>query len=179
MSRISPVSLHEADEEVKEIYGQLEKKMGKVLNIFSHMGNSPAALKGFLALSDAANQTSLPAKIREQVALVVGQINHCNYCLSAHTELAKHAGLESPEILLSRKGDSSDPKIKAILKFVKGVVENKGRVSNQEVATLKTAGVNDQEIVEIILLIALNVFTNYFNLVIDPEIDFPRAQELT
>lgn len=179
MSRVKPVNVEEAKGEVKNLYDSLQQKMGKVINIFLNMGNSAATLKGFLALSDAANQTSLSPKLREQLALIVGQSNHCQYCLSAHTMLAKGAGMNEQDILKARHGESQDPKDQAILKFAKQVVENRGNVSNQDVASLKTAGVNDTELVEVILLIIVNMFTNYFNLITDPKIDFPLAPELS
>lgn len=178
MSRIKSLSVQEAKGEVKDLYQNLEKKMGKVLNIFLNMGNSPATLKGFLNLSEAANQTSIPPELREQIALIVGQANQCQYCLSAHTTLAKGLGISDQIIMKARHGESQDPKSQAILKFAKMVVENRGHISNQEVANLKAAGVSDKELVEIILLINVNMFTNYFNLITDPIIDFPKAPAL-
>lgn len=179
MSRVKPINVEEAKGEVKELYQDLEKKMGKVINIFLNMGNSAATLKGFLSMSEAANQTTIPPKVREQIALIVGQTNHCQYCLSSHTTLAKGLGINDQDILRARHGESQDPKSQAILKFAKAVVENRSHISNQDVACLKAAGVNDTELVEIILLININMFTNYFNLITDPKVDFPIAPEIS
>lgn len=179
MSRVKPVSVEEAKGEVKELYHSLQQKMGKVLNIFLHMGNSAATLKGYLSLDDLVQQTSLSPKLREQIALVVGQTNHCQYCLSAHTLLAKEKGLSEQDILKARHGESQTAKNQAILKFAKQVAENRGYVPNQDIASLKAAGVSDTELVEILLVIILNLFTNYFNLITDPPIDFPLAPELS
>jgi uncharacterized peroxidase-related enzyme len=178
MSRVRPVNVEEAKGEVRDIYQALEKKMGKVVNIFLNMGNSAATLKGFVNLNEVAEQTSLSPKLREELALVVGQTNHCQYCLSAHTAIAKGLGMNEQDILKARHGESQDPKTQAILKFAKTVVENRGHLSNQDVASVKAAGVNDTELVEVILLIIVNMFTNYFNLITDPKVDFPPAPEL-
>lgn len=179
MPRIKPVASTEAKGEVREIYQGLEKNMGKVINIFQNMGNSATTLKAFLGLSEAANHTSIPPKLREQIALIVGQANHCQYCLSAHTALAKGLGMADPDILKARRGESVEAKGQAILKFAKTVVEKRGNVSDQEVSSLKAAGVTDAELVEVILVIVVNMFTNYFNLITDPKIDFPAAPELS
>jgi len=179
MSRINEVKPEQAQKEVKDIYKSLEQKMGRVPNIFLNMGNSAAVLKGYLGLSDAVGQTSLPPKLREEIALIVSQANNCRYCLSAHSAIAKGLGVPDQEVLLARQGQAKDPKTQAILKFAKSVVENRGNVSNQDVASLKAAGVTDQQVVEIILIIALNMFTNYFNHITDPKIDFPVAPELS
>jgi uncharacterized peroxidase-related enzyme len=178
MTRVQSISKETAQKNVQDIYAAIEKKMGKVPNIFLNMGNSAAVLKGYLGMSEAAAQTSLSPKVRELIALVVGQANNCNYCLSAHTAIAQHEKIGDQEILLARKGESHDAKTQAILAFAKHVIEKKGHASEQEVAALKKAGVSDAELVEIILVISLNMFTNYFNHITDPKIDFPLAPNL-
>lgn len=178
MTRVKPIQEDTAEAEVSVIYKGIKSKMGKVPNIFLNMGNSPAVLKGYLGLSDAAGHTSLSPKLRELIALTVGQANNCGYCLSAHTAIAQGSGVSDQEILSARKGAAKDAKTQAILAFAKIVVEKKGLVTDQDVATLKAAGVSDSEIVEIILVITLNIFTNYFNHITDPKIDFPVAPKL-
>jgi uncharacterized peroxidase-related enzyme len=179
MARTKPVTPDQAKDAVKKIYDTLQQKMGgKVINIFQHMGIAPATLKGFMGLSAAENETSLSPKLREEIALTIAQVNHCNYCLSAHTVIAGGLGVPSTQILQARKGESPDPKTQAILKFVKVVVEKRGQVNDQDVSALKAAGVNDKELVELILVILVNMFTNYFNNIVDTPIDFPQAPKV-
>lgn len=175
MSRIQAINPETATGELKAVYDGMQKGIGKVPNIFRHMGNSPVALQAFLALSQAMNRTKLSAKLREQIALIVGQENRCGYCLSAHSAIGKGAGLSDEEISKARLGDSADPKSKAILHFAKVVVDKKGHVSDEDVSALKNAGVTDEELVDVILAIHVNMFTNYFNHIVDPAIDFPLA----
>lgn len=179
MSRVDTVPSEKAQPVVQELYKAIEKKMGKVPNIMQTMGHSPAVLKGYLNLNEAVNQTSLNPKLREEIAIIVGQTNQCNYCLSAHSTIAKGAGLSDQEILQARKALSQDPKTQAILAFAKTVVEKKGAVNDQDVDNLKAKGVSDSELTEIILTISLNMFTNYFNHITDPKIDFPVAPKLS
>ncbi|WP_342018544.1 hypothetical protein [Methyloceanibacter superfactus] len=49
-------------------------------------------------------------------------------------------------------------------------------MSNADLETVKAAGFTNGEVIEIVANVALNVFTNYFNNVAEPDIDFPRAQ---
>lgn len=178
MSRIKSITKNEAKEPVKTIYTEIEKKLGKIPNIFLNMGNSPVVLQGFLALSDAASHTNLSPQLREEIALIVAETNKCNYCLAAHTTIAQGAGLSLNQTLEARKGSSSDLKNQAILHFTKRVVETKGLISDHDVTTLKTAHISDTELTEIILVIMVNMFTNYFNHITDPAIDFPEAPKL-
>lgn len=179
MSRVETLAKDKAAPAVQELYKIIEKKMGRVPNLMQTMGHSPAVLKGYLALSEAVNQTSLNPKLREEIAIIVGQTNQCNYCLSAHSAIAKAAGISDQEIMDARKAHSNDSKTQAILTFAKIVVEKKGAVNDQDVADLKANGVNEAELTEIIMTIALNMFTNYFNHITDPKIDFPVAAKLS
>jgi alkylhydroperoxidase family enzyme len=40
-------------------------------------------------------------------------------------------------------------------------------------ASVREAGATDAELLEVVALVALNIFTNYLNIVADTEIDFP------
>jgi AhpD family alkylhydroperoxidase len=138
------------------------------------MANSPALLAGYIGLNAALNGGVLPAKIRESIALAVGQENSCGYCLSAHTYLAEHvARLGSEAIVDARKAVSDDPKTAAILEFAIAVTRSRGQVEPEVTDRVRAAGVSDAEIAETVGHVALNVLTNYFNNFADVEIDFP------
>lgn len=175
MPRINSVTPEEAGPKVKLIFDALKKKNGKIANIFLHMGTAPAVLEGYVALSDAANHTSLNPLIREQIALAVSQSNQCNYCLSAHTAIGKAAGLKEDEILSARKGVAKAPKEQALLTFAKLIAEKNGKIEDKDLEALKKAGVNDEEILDVLLVVIQTTFTNYFNHLADPQIDFPKV----
>lgn len=59
------------------------------------------------------------------------------------------------------------------MKFAVAVVQNRGHVTDADVAAVKQAGFDDAEIVEIVLHVALNTLTNFINEVAGTEIDFP------
>jgi uncharacterized peroxidase-related enzyme len=178
MSRVKLIADPEVAGTVAEHYATIRAQHGGIPNIFRAMANSPAVLEGFLGLARAAKKSSIPAVLSEKIALSVGQINRCRYCISAHAVAAGNAGLTSEEISAARRGDSSDPREQAILTFVRLIVENRGWVSDEQVQMLRSVGVSDKELVEIVLLVSTNMFTNYFNHVTEPEVDFPSAPEL-
>ncbi len=180
MSRIMKVqATNETQQETLSLLKTLEKKMGRVPNIFLHMAQSPITLQTYLTLSESASKLSLSPMLQEKIALKCAEANQCHYCLSAHTAIAKAKGLTDEDILLSRKGSSPQKKEEAILDFVKKIIEKKGHVSEEDVTLLKAEHVTDQEVVEIILVTVLNMFTNYFNNIVKPEIDFPKVSDLS
>jgi alkylhydroperoxidase family enzyme len=58
---------------------------------------------------------------------------------------------------------------------VRKVVQDRGHVTDEELAEVRRAGYSDGEIVEIVAHVALNIFTNYFNQVAETDIDFPAV----
>lgn len=55
------------------------------------------------------------------------------------------------------------------------MVVARGQVSDDELQKLRAAGYTDGEVVELIAHIALNTFTNYFNLIAKTTVDFPKT----
>jgi uncharacterized peroxidase-related enzyme len=132
------------------------------------------ALQGYLGLLDALNKGSLPPATRERIALAVAAINGCDYCLSAHTYLGKNlAKLDDAEIAANRKGASKDPKADVAVHFAAKVARERGHVSADDVRDVKLAGYDDAQVIEIVLHVALNTWTNYLNEVAKTDIDFP------
>ena len=146
-------------------------------NMFRLIANSPAALEGYLGLSGALNKGALPAPARERIALAVAEINGCAYCLSAHTYLGKNlAKLDDAEITANRNGASSDPKADAAVRFAVKVMHACGHVSDHDLTTVKSAGYDDTQVIEIVLHVALNTWTNYINEAAKTDVDFPLVQ---
>ena len=73
----------------------------------------------------------------------------------------------------NRDGKSNDPKADAAIRFAAKVARERGSVSAGDVEAVKAAGYDDAEIIEIVLHVTLNTWTNYINKVADTEIDFP------
>ena len=178
MTRIQAVELASATGKAKELLDAVHTKMGMVPNMTRVMANAPAVLEAYLGFSGALSKGTLSAKLREQIALTVSQRNDCHYCLSAHSTIGKMVGLSQEQILDSRRGTAIDSKTDAALRFAGQLVDNQGRVSDEDVASLQRAGFDDAAIAEIVAHVALNIFTNYFNNVAEPVIDFPKASPL-
>ncbi len=175
MTRIAtPASIATSPVTSQPLLEAVNKQLGSVPNLFRVVGNSPAALEGYLGLNGALGKGKLEAKTRERIALAVAELNGCDYCLSAHAYLGKNlAKLDDAEIAASREGGSSDPKAAAALRFASKVVISRGHVSDADVQAVKAAGYDDAQVIEIVVHVALNTLTNYVNEVAKTEIDFP------
>jgi uncharacterized peroxidase-related enzyme len=175
MSRLAtPATIEDAPAASQPMLEAVKKQFGLVPNLFRLVSNSPAALEGYLGLSGALAKGKLPPQTRERIALAVAEINGCDYCLSAHTYLGRNlAKLDDAEITANRNGASNDPKADAAVRFAAKVVRERGHVGDDDVRAVKLAGYDDAQVIEIVLHVALNTWTNYINEIAKTEIDFP------
>lgn len=180
MSVISvPATIQDAPTASQPLLEAVNKQLGVVPNLFRMISNSPSALAGYLELSGNLSKGLLPAAVREAIALAIAELNKCSYCLSAHTYLAANlVKVSEAEIQANRRGLSSNAKTQAILDFAIAVALERGRITESSLNKVKTAGVTDAEMVEVVLHVALNVFTNYLNNVGKTIVDFPVVNPL-
>ena len=179
MSRISPLDPEKAKGKTQELLAAIKAKSGRVPNVLKTMAHSPVALQAYLGLSGAFADAKLPLKVREQIALAVGEDNQCHYCVAAHSAIGKLSGLTPEEIEAGRRARSRDPKTDAILRFAKKLSANRGNITDPELAEIRKAGCSDEEVLEVVTAVALNLFTNYVNHVAGTAIDFPQAPPLS
>jgi len=172
--RIPSIELSAADERTKRNFEKLTARIGRVPNMPRAMAQSPAALEGWMSLLEALAKGLLGKKLAAELALALAGINHCQYCASSHTVLSKFAGLNDAQIVNALEGKVDDAKDAAAINFAKTVVEKRGRIDNEDFNRVRDAGFTPGEISEIVAHVALNIFTNYFNLVARTNIDWPQ-----
>jgi uncharacterized peroxidase-related enzyme len=175
MSRLPiPATIDAAPAASQPLLRAVQAQLGVAPNLFRLVAASPAALEGYLGLSGALGKGALPAATRERIALAIAEVNGCDYCLSAHTYLGKAlAKLNDAEIAANRSGASNDPKADAAVRFAVKVARERGHVSEDELNAVRLAGYDDAQVIEIVLHVALNTWTNYINEVAKTDIDFP------
>ena len=173
MTRLTPIDPAAATGKAKALLDGVKAKLGMTPNMMATMAQSTAVLDAYLGFVAALAGGKLDGRMRERLALAVGEANGCNYCLSAHSLLGKGAGLSDAEIAAARDGSSADLRIAEGLRFARAVVDERGAVADADLARVRAAGYSDGEIGEIVANVALNVFTNYFNQVAATAIDFP------
>jgi uncharacterized peroxidase-related enzyme len=173
MQTIKSLDPSSATGKTKQIFDGLQKALGTVPNLMRALASSPAALNAYMSFNAALGEAKLPATLREQIAIAVANINSCDYCLSAHNALGTLAGLAANDLALARTAEARDTKVAVALRFATNIVQKRGLVPVSELEGLRSAGYSDGEITEIVAVVAINIFTNYFNHIAGTEIDFP------
>lgn len=176
MPRIQPLKKNDAQGKSKELYDTVQKKLGGVPNILATMAKSPPTLKSYLDLSSNLGEGTFSAELREQIALAVAGVNACGYCASAHTAIGKGAGLSDDQTTKALQGEADDPKAQAAIDLAKTITESRGNVTDNDVKKFLDAGYDEAQLLELITIVALNIFTNYFNHIVQTDIDFPEVK---
>ncbi len=173
--RFHMIDPNAATGKAKRLLDGVQAKLGMTPNMMKAMANSPAVLEGYLNLSTALAGGLLDARTRERIALAVSQQNRCGYCLAAHTVTGGMSGLTEAEIRSSRESAANDSRTAAALAFCRELVAQRGSVPAPALQQVRDAGWSDGEIGEMVAHTALTIFTNYFNLTAETDIDFPAV----
>jgi uncharacterized peroxidase-related enzyme len=176
MPNINPINLSTADAATTKTLNAVKAKLGVIPNMFLTLANTPVALNAYMQLSGVAAEGKLNAKQREQIALAVGEQNACGYCLAAHSVIGGLVGLKPDEIDSARTAQSPNARDAAILELAAAVTRERGNLSAADVAGFKARGLTDADILEVLVNVVLNIFTNYTNHIAATEIDFPKVE---
>jgi len=176
MQRLNSVNPELAKGRTKELLENVQQAFGMIPNTTKIMANSPAVLEGFLTFSQAMGQAAIGEKLHNQVKLSTSESNSCNYCTSLLSAFGPSVGLTADDILASRTSSSEDKRTDTALKFAEEVLENRGKVGNEQLEAVRKAGFSDAEIVEIVASVVQGCFTNFLNKVAKTELDSPQAE---
>jgi len=177
MSRLSVPNLESDTGPSGQVYAQIKKAIGSVPNTFAAIAaHGPGALKSILFADATLAAGTLTKRDQEVTKLVISAAGGCDYCVAAHSHLAKLAGVKAAVLRQIREGQpTGDTKRDALVGFVRKLAQSSGTVSDGDFAAIKAAGYSDAQLVEISLAFATTVFTNVFNRINDTEIDFPAV----
>ncbi len=174
-STIRPIANQDVPRGSREILELLEESLGCRSNFLLTAAHSPSALEALYGWTRAATRTAFPETLREAIALRVAQLNGCEYCVAVRTDRAHAAGLDEASVEDYRRGISDDPKEQALLSLATKIVEDRGHHAGFAVQIARNASTTDAEIVEVMLLVTLSIFSNYLNNLAGTELDVPSV----
>jgi uncharacterized peroxidase-related enzyme len=159
------------------IFDNLKGMIGFVPNLYAFYANNETALADYLALQN--RKSTLRAKEREIINLVVSQVNECEYCQAAHTAVGKMQGFMAEEIIEVRKAEISfDAKFDPLAKFVKETTLKRGKPSAEATEKLFAAGYSEANLIDIVMVIGDKIISNYLHGITQIAIDWEAAPKL-
>jgi uncharacterized peroxidase-related enzyme len=177
MTRFTVPSRADVSPANQTVFDALQKGLGMVPNLYATLAHNETALGDYVTLQN--RKSTLRAREREVVNLVVSQVNTCQYCLAAHTAIGKMNAFTDEQILEIRGGTAMfDPKLDALARFVRTTVELRGHPAPESVDALLAAGYTTANVIDIVITIGDKMMTNFLHGITQVPIDFPLAPAL-
>ncbi|QDP02108.1 carboxymuconolactone decarboxylase family protein [Thalassotalea sp. PS06] len=177
MSKFTIHTLESAPDKSKPLLENSHKAYHMIPNLHGVMAEASSLLAGYQQLGTLFEQTSFNAQELTVVWQTVNVEHECHYCVPAHTGIAHSMKVDPAltEALRNRQPMPND-KLQALQDTVLILVRNRGHISDDEVKRFYDAGYAQQQLLEIILGIAMKVMSNYTNHVADTPVDKPFQQ---
>lgn len=157
----------------------VQQAWGFVPNLHRVLAASPAALEAYGALWTLAEKTGFTAAERNVAYLAIIYENSCTYCMAGHTGLSRMAKVDEAVIQAVRTGAPiADPRLEALRRFAALVTRQRGFVSESDVAAFKAAGFDNRAVLDLLVLAATKLISNYTNHLADtPNDPFMKGNE--
>ena len=141
----------------------IQQAYGFVPNLFAVFAESSAALEGALAMARAFSQSTLTPVEQQLVALAVSEANNCEFCMAAHSTIAKRVAKADPALVAAARAREPlpDAKLDALVTFTRKIVEQRGFAPAAEVAAFLEAGYSRAQLIEVLLGVGMKTFNNY------------------
>jgi uncharacterized peroxidase-related enzyme len=163
MTRIKLIEKEDANDEVRAVYKDIEAAFGMVPNLFKTYAHFPALLKvNWEKTKVLLMGGKLPRELKESIAVVVSAANSCKYCVAAHSMALSVMGFSQERIDdLTRNIESPHitPRDKKILEYARKATITPHKITDTETDELKSFGLIDSQIVEV--LGVMELFTGY------------------
>ncbi len=146
---------------------------GFVPGLLAGLAESPAALEGYLRLAAALEHSSL-SRIEQQVVLLAVSVeNGCEFCVGAHSYIARHmAKMGAQDIEALRTGSAlSDSRLDALARLARTIVQQRGWVDPGELDEFLAAGFSRAQVLDVVLGVAMKTLSNYANHILDTPLD--------
>lgn len=157
-------TLETAPDDSKEALVYAKETFRFIPNLEGIFAEAPALLQGSMTLWDLFETTSFTPIERQIIYLTANYENSCSYCMAAHSGLAKITGMSQENIEALRNGTPMpEPKLQALRYFTQRMIQTRGWIGDSEIEAFIAAGYSKQQVLEVILGIAIKVMHNYTN----------------
>ena len=165
MSLFESHTIDSAPEGSKEILEGAQKQLGFLPNLYANLAEAPQTLKAYMQLSDLMENSSFSAEEQQIIFLTASVENGCEFCVAAHSVIAKKMVGVAEDIVnaIRDRDDTDSDKINALIRFTQGVIQDRGWVDEKAVKTFLEDGFTKQQVLEVVLGVAMKTISNYTN----------------
>ncbi|MFL9923108.1 peroxidase-related enzyme [Herbaspirillum lusitanum] len=158
-------ALDDLPEDIRTRILAVQEKSGFIPNVFLVLAHRPDEFRAFFAYHDALMDKpgNLSKAEREMIVVATSNANQCQYCVVAHGAIlrirAKNPLIADQVAINYRKADLTQRQ-KAMLDFAMKVSASAYAVGDEDMATLKQHGFNDEDVWDISAIAAFFGLSN-------------------
>jgi uncharacterized peroxidase-related enzyme len=161
--RIQAITEEDPDTPTSMIFEQARRQYGWLPNTIRVMARGSSAAELYMTAGSLNRGGSLSAVERELLAILVAARNDCDYCLLAHSILARRLGSSAAEVLEAHDARSPEPRTTAILRFASALLQRMGALTDHELDRARAAGLTDTTLIDILGVVIENCLGNFIN----------------
>ncbi len=178
MTQFRKYTLETVKDAGRETLQGIENAYGFVPNLLATMIESPATTNAYLALGKLFGETSFSAAEQQLISLTASRANECEYCVSAHSTVARQSALADDVIDAVREdGPVDDARLEALRQFVEQTVNQRGWLENEQIQAFLDAGFTKAQVFEVVLGVSMKTISNYINHIASTDLDDAFAAE--
>lgn len=156
------------------------KGLGFIPNLYAHLAESPATLQAYKQLGALLEQSAFTPEEQQIILLSVSVENRCEYCVAAHSFLARNMVKVAGDTITALRNGQALPtaKLNALTSFTRAVVRERGWVADsKELKDFFAAGYTQQHALEVVLGVTMKTLSNYANHLTHTPLDAAFAGE--
>ena len=165
MSRLTIQSIASAPEGSQPYLVKAQAKNGFIPNLLGVLANAPTAIETYLTVSEINARTSFTLEERETVQMTAATNHGCAFCVAGHTAICYKQGKLAPALVNALRDQTPlpDVRLEALAAFTRVVIRTRGAVPPQDLAVFLAAGYAEQQVLEVVLGVALATLCNFSN----------------
>ena len=147
-----------------QLSGAAEKMGGLLPNLYRQMAQSPVVLEAYFTMANLLEKTDFTPAEQQFILLTTSARNGCSYCVAAHTSGGRMLKLDKEAIQSVRTGAGvADEKLSALRLFTETVIEKRGKVTEDDLASFIAAGYTQKHAMELLIGVSMKTLSNYFS----------------
>ncbi len=157
---------------------RLHAALGRVPNLAATMAGSPVLINAFVGAFGNSLSTRFSGAERQVLLLANAVANRSAWAVAFHSTLALAEGVADDDVEAIRAGRTpAEPRTAALAALTRTLIETRGHVARGDVEAFVAAGFGDDQVLDVIGVLAVSLLANYAGNVTDPPLEEPFAAQ--
>ncbi|MFC0399122.1 carboxymuconolactone decarboxylase family protein [Paraburkholderia rhizosphaerae] len=172
MANFTAYTLESAPDQSKPALNSLAEIFGMVPNMPARMAGSPRLLTALVSVFNQAHGGNFNEQQMQVLLLTNAVTNGSAWPVAFHSFLGLKEGLSEADVQAIRERRLPwDPKLAALSRLARTLIEKRGRIDEHDIAAFTEAGFDQALVLDVVLVVAASTMTNYTASVTQPPLE--------